>query len=291
MSLERNTTTINKDLNPVKNWLDTASVAKIADFFNKTIEKKQLENPMLGFYELCEKIVSDHDKYPSRIRDDVRQKALEAMSSENADTKLAGKNAFLFLSLRSILGVVDSVLTRKKSSNENRDEMFMSAALFVFKYAPGLRDKDQISTRVTGLAESGILTYLFKRNNKFLGSHNLIKSISLEENEETLEEAEGVEEPEAEEDLEDVVTKIDIANFLLTLYNVRKSDKINNERKTSHQIEVIRRLYGLDDGVERAEKEVGREFGVGGAAISPVKKKALNRLKYPDRRKKLEGYH
>ena len=287
MSLEQHP--IDRDLNPVKDRLDTASIAEIAGFFNETIEREYSENPMLGFYGLCEKIVSDPDRYPLRIHDDVRQKALEAISSENADTKLAGKNAFLFLSLRSILGVVNSAFSKTKGNNVNRDEMFMSATLSVFKNASGLMNKDQISTRVTGLAKNGISTYLLK-NEKFLGSHGLIRGISLEENEEILEKVEEIEEPEAEEDLVGVEPKIDIAKFLLTLYDVRKGDKVNNERKTSRQIEVINLLYGLGDGKERTAEEVGKEYGIGKAAVSLIMKKAFNRLRYPKRRKKLEGY-
>ena len=48
--------------------------------------------------------------------------------------------------------------------------------------------------------------------------------------------------------------------------------------------------FGLDDGITHTLEEVGREFGVTRERIRQIEAKSIERIRYHETAKKLEGY-
>ena len=59
---------------------------------------------------------------------------------------------------------------------------------------------------------------------------------------------------------------------------------------TPREEKVLRLRFGLDDGNQRTLEEVGREFKVTRERIRQIEAKALRKLRYPSRSKKLKDY-
>lgn len=59
---------------------------------------------------------------------------------------------------------------------------------------------------------------------------------------------------------------------------------------TEREQKVLRLRFGLDDGRPRTLEEVGREFNVTRERIRQIEAKALRKLRYPSRSKKLKDY-
>ncbi|MDP2585336.1 MAG: hypothetical protein Q8P29_00480, partial [Candidatus Levybacteria bacterium] len=324
---------------PIKDRLNTASVVEIADFYNNTIQEEHLKNPDLGSYGLL-KITSSNS--PDNISDDARRKTLEAMVSKNESMSLAGKRAFQFLSLKTVIAVVDFNLDEKEEEVDgNREDMLNSAMIKVIEKTSGIDQRSEISDQVVSLAQEGIFLYLCEKHDMPLAINSIVdpaKGISLikeiemlrnvdsfsskelEEYAKELSEETGIASSEVfyylmrkesfeDDDISDKISeemgsikgsdgnddckkideRIDIKEFLSTLHGGRES-RLNNERKTKRQIRILALKYGLEDGIERTNGEVGKEFSIGREAIRLIEKRVFGRLRYSGRRKKLQGY-
>jgi len=97
-------------------------VTEIAGFYDRIMEDEHLNNPEFGACELFEAAAKN---LPLKIDHNKKQEALEAISSEDENIQSVGKRAFQFLSLNTILAVVNENYDRKIDSKEDGDEMFM----------------------------------------------------------------------------------------------------------------------------------------------------------------------
>ena len=57
---------------------------------------------------------------------------------------------------------------------------------------------------------------------------------------------------------------------------------------TAKEAEIIKRRFGIDDGISLTLDEIGREFKVTRERIRQVEGKALNKLRYPSRSNSLK---
>lgn len=156
MSLEQNP--INRDLNPIKDRLNTASVVEIADFFKKAVEERQAKYPDMRPYSVLKSVITDN--LPMRVFVDMQQKAITAMGSEDEGVKTAGKNAFLFLMMKTIFKAVDFNFNEDQDVDVDREEMLSSAIISVMENTSNINQKSVISDQVSHLAQLGILSFL-----------------------------------------------------------------------------------------------------------------------------------
>ena len=59
---------------------------------------------------------------------------------------------------------------------------------------------------------------------------------------------------------------------------------------TERERQVLRLRFGLDDGRQRTLEEVGQQFKVTRERIRQIEAKALRKLRYPNRSKRLRDY-
>lgn len=256
--------------------LAAASVKDIANFFNKAVETEHLKSPNLKPYKLFNSIVDS--SLSGKIPEDVKRKALEAMLSENADARLAGKTAFLWLSMRRILATVDSVFVKGKHTNENREEMLDSAIVSVMGNASSIDQKSEISNQVGRRAQLGILSYLHERDNIIFDGSNKQLLVEVEKDKNS------VDDPWEKIDL-----KMDLEKALSTLLSGRQTPR--SERRSMRQKKVLELKFGLGDGVERTNGEVGKEFNICREEARKILEPALRRLGSASRRGLFTGYH
>ena len=62
------------------------------------------------------------------------------------------------------------------------------------------------------------------------------------------------------------------------------------EELTDREREVLRMRYGFEDGDEKTLEEVGQMFGVTRERIRQIESKAIKKLSYPTRIRKLEDF-
>jgi hypothetical protein len=262
MFLEQKPT--NSDFGPINSRLNTASIVEIADFFNKAVERKQFKNPKLSPYMLFKSVAASG--FLLGIHDDVMQKALEAMTGEDVNKKLAGRDAFFFLAMETIFTVVESNFNKKRYTAEDREEMFNSAIISVMENASSINRENTITSQVKELAQLGVLSYICDES-EGLGA------VRVSANKGTGK----VKDSEWDKIYRNTELKIDVGNALNTL--------------DDHSRKVIESLYGLKGGPRKTRDEVGREFGgLCGQTIYLQEVKTLRRLRHPSRKKFFQGY-
>jgi hypothetical protein len=325
MSLEQNP--INSEFNSVKDRISTSSVAQIADFFDEIVQREHLIDPKLGAYDLLKIAASN---LPLKIHDNLRQKALEAIVSEDEKVKLIGKKAFQFLSLNTALTVVDSSFDKERDTDEDRDEMLNSAMISVIKNAPDINQKFGISGQTYFLAQQGVFSYLCEKydislnlNSKLVRKGtSLVREIAelksegnlLNKDIRTFVQEWSKETEVSADDLKNYLTRdqriaymrinkdevyenIELEDLRNKLGNVLDTLLLGpqderHQRKSRRQIKVLKLKYGFEDGIERTNEEVGREFMITGEAVRQIiSKQALPRLRHHSRTKLLKGYH
>jgi len=280
-----------KEIVPIKDKINSSSVTEIAGFYDRIMEDEHLNNPEFGACELFEAAAKN---LPLKIDHNKKQEALEAISSEDENIQSVGKRAFQFLSLNTILAVVNENYDRKIDSKEDGDEMFMDAITHVIENASRINPKSGISDRVGDMARMGIYLYFSKKNNIHLVVNE--SSITKEDiaytknrnntrNERSLtvkdaesqvrdEEAslEKVEARDRQENLETDVKKI-LLNFL-----------------PERDRQIVTQWFQLD-GVKRNQEEIGEDFKIGRAAVSKILIEAIDGLRYdPASQKTLQEY-
>lgn len=62
------------------------------------------------------------------------------------------------------------------------------------------------------------------------------------------------------------------------------------ESLSPREADVVRRRFGIDDGLPRTLEEVGREFNVTRERVRQIEAKAMRKLRHPSRRRQLEDY-
>lgn len=71
----------------------------------------------------------------------------------------------------------------------------------------------------------------------------------------------------------------DIIDRMETTQNIRKLNSIMKKVLTEREIEILTLRYGLKDGEEITQREIGRMLGISRSYISRIEKKALEKLK------------
>jgi len=148
-----------KEIVPIKDRINTSSATEIAGFYDEIIAKNSLD-PNLDPYELLKITASN---LPAKIDNSTYKGALKAIVDEDEKIKLVGKKAFQFLSLRTVLTVVDSNFNEEKDFKEDREEMLMSAMISVIENAPKIKQNPLVSNQVNVFAQKGIFSYFCEK--------------------------------------------------------------------------------------------------------------------------------
>lgn len=87
-----------------------------------------------------------------------------------------------------------------------------------------------------------------------------------------------------------------VQDFIRTVYRIEEPSKETIKKLylaltdlTDREERIIRLRFGLDDNILRTYKEIGDEFGVTGARIQQIVKKAIKKLHHPIRKRKVLG--
>jgi hypothetical protein len=166
MFLERNPKS--SEAGSIKDHINSqdASLVMIADFYVRLAKKEYLIKPKLKNHELAKIIASN---LPERINDDIKQKALEAVVSQDKETRLIGERAVDVLFSKTFSTVFEANLDRQMDADEVKRGMWSSARTFVLKNATKIIErknrskKFQISTEVNDVAQMGTFWYLSKK--------------------------------------------------------------------------------------------------------------------------------
>ena len=85
-----------------------------------------------------------------------------------------------------------------------------------------------------------------------------------------------------------------VQDFIRTVYHIEEPSKETIKKLylaladlTDREERIIRLRFGLDDDILRTYKEIGDEFGVTGARIQQIVKKAIKKLLHPVRKRKV----
>ena len=85
-------------------------------------------------------------------------------------------------------------------------------------------------------------------------------------------------------------------DFVRTMYHIEAPSKETIKKLylaladlTDREERIIRLRFGLDDDILRTYKEIGDEFGVTGARIQQIVKKAIKKLHHPVRKRIVLG--
>jgi len=62
------------------------------------------------------------------------------------------------------------------------------------------------------------------------------------------------------------------------------------ESLSPREADVVRRRFGIDDGLQRTLEEVGREFNVTRERVRQIEAKAMRKLRHPSRSRQLQDY-
>ncbi|KKQ28698.1 MAG: hypothetical protein A3H17_02370 [Candidatus Levybacteria bacterium RIFCSPLOWO2_12_FULL_37_14] len=305
------------NLNPITELLRTGSVGELNIFFEKVVRNKLEKHPGSSLYSLLKSATSE---IPLKVSIKIQQEALAAIRSEDKKTKLAGQNVFLFLTIKTILGTVDSVFTEEKDTEEDREDMLSSAITCVLTHASGIKKTNQISARVAGLAQIGIFSYLQKKYDfplGFGGASFARKIEFLRRMEEIREKLEANELTNRELSIfvkevseETTISSSDLLRYvehrlplllrtdatfepLLVEESIDEAWKRERVREvvgtlTSREQKVIDLRFGFSrGGDEMTQEDVGKEIGCTRTNASRLEARIIRMLKHPSRSRKL----
>lgn len=87
-----------------------------------------------------------------------------------------------------------------------------------------------------------------------------------------------------------------VQDFIRTVYRIEEPSRETIKKLylaladlTDREERIIRLRFGLDDNILRTYKEIGDEFGVTGARIQQIIKKAIKKLHHPVRKRIVLG--
>lgn len=87
-----------------------------------------------------------------------------------------------------------------------------------------------------------------------------------------------------------------VQDFIRTVYRIEEPSKETIKKLylaladlTDREERILRLRFGLDDDILRTYKEIGEEFGVSGARIQQIVKKAIKKLHHPVRKRIVLG--
>ena len=77
-----------------------------------------------------------------------------------------------------------------------------------------------------------------------------------------------------------------------TIERVELHERVNSvlQTLTPREAEMLRLRFGLDDGEERTQGEIGAVYGVSYGRVRQIELKALRKLRHPTRAKRLRGF-
>lgn len=303
----------------LKTRFKQGSIAEISNFFQKLVEDAGAKNSKMGLYELFKTIV---DSLPQRMPFESYEKAMQAITSVDTNTRVFGKKVLLFLNFKTLLSVVNSFYIEEIDSLEEKDEMLTAVVAYVMgKMDKGMTVSAQVSGRINRTARDGIIEFLRDKYDMPAGlirdpqDKLFVLTKVREEFENEFSTKDSIENLANELNVETGVDKEEILNWLMFLNAGRESErkKLSLEQgedarstiETSELKEQMERClgtikdsekrvlelrFGLEDGRQRTLEEIGRYFGVTKERIRVIEDKALRRLRHPTRSKLLRGY-
>jgi len=261
--------------------LRTATVQELASLFGRITDEAEEAKPEIGTYDLLKTIAASVSKTaPKEAQERALQAALEGDAEEKEDGQ---KVLLLLLNAKTLVGVVDRFCKRGAARKEERDELIMTAIVAVLEKLSSLKSNQSFATQVGNIASRSIEIAIAERDNVPLTQ--VLKRVSPggylphRADAKSVLAALSEQEEEGREPFETAARRIlkeGVEDVLSTL--------------TPRERRVLQLRFGLDDGRNRTQEEVGREFGVRRERIHEIETKALRKLRHPSRSRKLKPY-
>ncbi len=291
------------------------SIVETVDLFRKLVENITEANPedssQMGIYDLSKAIVS---KLPQKTPFVVQRKALQSFASTDTNTRRLGQEAFLFLNLKTLVIVVDSYFVEGIDTKDDRNDMMASALVSVQERLININPTFPIPSQVHRAAKAGVIEYIKTKDDMPTGwisdadSRSMIataikesiagRDISGFGKEEFRKLAEGL-------SLKTGISENGLLRYLKRLQAVSDIESsandqsqggnivqgsIDNEKLKQELDTVLQKLpdrerkiielkFGLEDGKERTNGELGRTFHVIDERIRQIQAKAFRRLR------------
>ena len=155
------------EIRSLRKQFTQGSMGEIACFTDNLFAQIKEKSPKITLYDLMKKAV---DMSPQNIPLQVKEKAMQAIVSEDANTKALGKKVFLFLNIKTLLSAVDSFYFAEIDSPQDRDEMLTWAIVQLMEKADkGMIVNSSISSNINNTAKTGIAKFLEKKDSLPVG--------------------------------------------------------------------------------------------------------------------------
>lgn len=306
----------------IQKRLTQGSIEETAKLFDSLVDEVQKDSDLLlGIYELFQKICY---KLPERILIEAQNKALQAVASIDTNTRRLGEKAFLLLTMKTLITVVDAYFVDGIDNETDKEEMILGAINgVVSKLKEGLRPNAQISQQINYAARDGVAEYLSIKDGirpnwirtpadrrLILGKIKNALGELKELNKDQVENLAREINEETQIPLEEVRDYLNInfaqypsdtngrqnhigenVVFEEAQKQILKKDMLKVLSTLNARERIILELrFGLLGKIERTLREIGYTLGLNAETIRQLETKALRKLRHPSRKKFIESY-
>lgn len=291
-----------------------ADIYETAEALTMVITSIQEQNPETTLYQFYQKV---YQNLPEKIPSEAYEQSVQAIASLDTNTKKLGREVFLWLNLKTAMGLVDAYAT-VNDSDEEKDELLQIALLAIDDITSTLNPKHAVAGQVHIAIRKSLTDYIANRDHvpkKVAWELNYPKAVSKvlevvpdlqymtsgKERSETihmLSEEVGL----AEEIILEILESQDqIEQDLLIsagdpvgeaiLPGALNRDLIKSmEELSEKERDILLKHYGFESAEPITLEDIAKEYHVTSERIRQIESKALRKMRKPSRSNRFKAY-